>query len=153
MIEFLWLRDRPQHGAQLARWIHQQFPYEFRDQSLHDWQAELMAGQHDGAWQSLLALDGERLLGSASLARDDLPSRPQLTPWLACVYVQPECRGQGLAERLITAICAHARDLGHTQLYLHSHDRADYYACRGWQGLEDFQAYGEWHRLMSRSLL
>lgn len=152
MIEFFWLRDRPQHGAELARWIHQQFSYEFRDQSLYDWQVELTAGQHDGAWQSLLALQGERLLGSASLARDDLPSRAELTPWLACVYVHPEHRGQGLAERLITAICAHARDQGHERIYLHTHDRADYYASRGWRGLEDFQAYGERHRLMGRSL-
>lgn len=152
MIEILWLNERMLHCAELAQWIHAQFPYEFREQALGNWQAELASGQLDGSWQSLIAVEGEHLLGSASLARDDLPSRPELSPWLACVYVRPECRGQGLAERLIEAICARARDLGHDRLYLHTHDRADYYARRGWQALEDFQAYGKSHRLMELAL-
>ena len=153
MIEIFWLSERMQHCAELAQWIHAQFPYEFREQTLGDWYAELSVGQSHGAWRSLIAVEGDRLLGSASLADDDLPSRPELSPWLACVYVRPECRGQGLAERLIELICLHARDLGHDRLFLHTHDRADYYARRGWQSLEAFEAYGESHRLMSRSLI
>ena len=111
MIEILWLNERMLHCAELAQWIHAQFPYEFREQALENWQAELASGQLDGSWQSLIAVEGEHLLGSASLARDDLPSRPELSPWLACVYVRPECRGRGLAECLIEAICAQARSI------------------------------------------
>lgn len=43
------------------------------------------------------ALAGERPVGMASLVVDDMPDRPELTPWLASVYVLPEWRGRGLA--------------------------------------------------------
>lgn len=72
--------------------------------------------------------------------------------WLACVYVHPEARGRGLAGRLIEEVCAEARALGHTRLYLHTQDRADYYARRGWTVLETFEAWGMTHQLMVRPL-
>ncbi|MBB2497453.1 GNAT family N-acetyltransferase [Aquipseudomonas ullengensis] len=147
-----WLRNHPAHTTQLAEWLYQQFPYEFSEQPLADWQAEFAAGQHNGEWEMLIALDGDNLLGSAGLACDDLPQRADLGPWLACVYVHPEARGQGLAERLIEAICSTARERGHEQLYLHTHDRADYYAKRGWTLLERFQAWGATQHLMQRPL-
>ncbi|WP_068825478.1 GNAT family N-acetyltransferase [Pseudomonas sp. BMS12] len=147
-----WLRDHPAHAAPLAEWLYRQFPYEFAEQPLAEWQAEFAAGQHNGEWEMLIALDGDVLLGSAGLARDDLPQRAELGPWLACVYVRPEARGQGLAERLIEHICATARTRGYPRLYLHTHDRADYYAKRGWTLLEQFQAWGAVQHLMSRDL-
>jgi GNAT superfamily N-acetyltransferase len=113
-----WLERHMQHCDELARWLHTQFAHEFADQPLPVWQAEFTAGQHNGDWRSLIALENGRLIGSASLARDDLPSYPHLGPWLACVYVHPEHRGRGLAERLIEGICAEARRRGHAMLYL-----------------------------------
>ncbi|MGL4315296.1 MAG: GNAT family N-acetyltransferase [Pseudomonas sp.] len=147
-----WLRNHPAHTNQLADWLHQQFPYEFAEQPLADWQAEFAAGQHNGDWEMLIALDGDEVLGCAGLARDDLALRPELGPWLACVYVRPQARGQGLAERLIEGICNTARERGHARLYLHTHDRADYYAKRGWTLLEQFQAWGAQQHLMVREL-
>lgn len=145
-----WLRDYPEHCDTVAAWLHRQFPYEFAEQPLADWQAEFRAGQDNGDWQMLIALEQGRVLGCAGLARDDLPQRPELGPWLACVYVLPEARGRGLAERLIAAICAAARERGHRRLYLHTQDRADYYARRGWRLLERFHACGAEHSLMVR---
>lgn len=147
-----WLSHHPQHCDVLSGWLYQQFPYEFTEQPLTDWQAEFTAGQHNGDWRMRIALKDGGLKGCAGLARDDLPQRPDLGPWLACVYVRPEARGQGLAERLIEEICAEARTLGHKRLYLHTRDRADYYARRGWRLLEHFQAWGATQHLMFREL-
>ncbi len=147
-----WLRNHPEHTNQLAEWLYQQFPYEFSEQTLAAWQAEFAAGQHNGDWEMLIALDSGQLLGCAGLARDDLPQRPELGPWLACVYVRPEARGRGLAEQLIEGICATARERGHAQLYLHTHDRADYYTQRGWVLQELFQAWDNIQHLMLRQL-
>ncbi len=147
-----WLRHHPEHSNQLAEWLYRQFPYEFSEQPLADWQAEFAAGQHNGEWDMLIALENGELLGSAGLARDDLPQRVDLGPWLACVYVRPQARGRGLAEQLIEAICSTARERGHAHLYLHTHDRADYYAKRGWTLLEPFQAWGAQQHLMVREL-
>ena len=147
-----WLRHHPEHTNQLAEWLYQQFPYEFSEQPLAAWQAEFAAGQHNGDWEMLIALDNGQVLGCAGLARDDLPQRPELGPWLACVYVRPEARGRGLAEQLIEGICATARERGHARLYLHTHDRADYYARRGWVLQERLQAWGNIQHLMLRQL-
>jgi len=38
------------------------------------------------------------------------------------------------------------------ELYLHTHDRSDYYAKRGWQVQEYFQAWGKEQWLMLRDL-
>ncbi|MBC9249555.1 acetyltransferase [Pseudomonas alcaligenes] len=152
MLTFDWLRHHPQHCAQLAEWLYRQFPYEFSEQSLADWQAEFAAGQHNGDWAMRIALQDCQPLGCAGLARDDLALRPELGPWLACVYVLPQARGQGLAERLIEDVCTAAREQGHERLYLHTQDRADYYARRGWTLLEHFQAWGATQHLLTREL-
>lgn len=146
-----WLEHHMHHSDTLAAWLHGQFSYEF-EQPLADWQAEFAAGQQDGEWKCLIALDEGELLGGAALARDDLPERPDLGPWLACVFIRPEARGRGLAEQLIEGICDHARATDIARLYLHTHDQSGYYAKRGWQVVERFEAWGKEQWLMAREL-
>lgn len=152
MPRLAWLRDHMQHSDILANWLHQQFAYEFIDQPLADWQREFAEGQGNGDWQCMIALENDQLLGGAALAANDLPDRPELGPWLACVFIAPQARKRGLAEQLIEGICATAKATGTTRLYLHTHDRSDYYAKRGWQVQESFQAWGKEQRLMLRYL-
>lgn len=152
MLRLDWLKHHMAHSDTLAQWLHQQFHYEYADVPLADWQREFAEGQHNGQWQCLVALAGDRLLGSAALASDDLPGRSDLGPWLACVFVAPQARGQGLAEQLIEGVCEHARSNGVATLYLHTHDQDAYYAKRGWTHMEQFEAWGHSHWLMSRTL-
>ncbi|HDZ56905.1 MAG TPA: N-acetyltransferase [Pseudomonas xinjiangensis] len=147
-----WLSNHMQHSDTFAQWIYHQFSYEFSDQPLADWQREFAEGQVNGDWRCLIAMDTEGLLGGAVLAKDDLPERPALGPWLACVFTKPQARGQGLAERLIEAICTHAKSNGIARLYLHTQDRRDYYAKRGWEDVETFPYWGKEQRLMKREL-
>lgn len=147
-----WLAHHPQHSDTFAGWIHRQFHYEYASQPLADWQREFAEGQGNGDWQCLIALEGDQLLGGAALARADLAHRPDLGPWLACVFVDPGARGQGLAERLIEGICAEAKAKGVTRMYLHTQDKHDYYAQRGWTVLENFLAWDKPQWLMVRDL-
>lgn len=148
----VWLADHLHHSDRYAEWIHNQFSYEYAQQPLADWQREFAAGQSNGDWPCLVALDDEQLIGGAALARADLALRPDLEPWLACVFVSPDARGQGLAERLIEGVCQEAKDRGWPRLYLHTQTQRDYYAKRGWQVLESFQAWGNEQWLMVRDL-
>lgn len=111
-----WLAAHPQHSDTFAAWIHRQFHYEYADQPLTDWQQEFAEGQLNGHWKCLIALEGNQLKGGAALARADLAHRPDLGPWLACVFITPEARGKGLAERLIEGICEEARASGVTRI-------------------------------------
>lgn len=148
MLQLVWLRDHMQYSNTMAEWLHRQFAYEFIGQSLTDWQLEFAKGQTNGDWPSLIALEDDHILGGAALATNDLAARPELGPWLACVYVATHARNRGLAEQLIEGIFNAAKTSGSSQLYLHTHDRQDYYAKRGWQVLECFQAWGKEHWLM-----
>ena len=152
MLNIDWLGNHLHHSDTMARWLHRQFSYEFASQALEDWQTEFSQGQQDGRWTCLIAMEEGELLGGAALASDDLPERPDLGPWLACVLVKPEARGRGVAAQLIEGICSHAKAIGITTLYLHTHDQQTYYARRGWQVLERFEAWGKEHWVMSREL-
>ncbi|MET0123987.1 MAG: GNAT family N-acetyltransferase [Pseudomonas caspiana] len=146
------LRDHMQYSDTFAQWLHEQFAYEYVGHSLNDWQREFAEGQVNGDWQCLIAVEDGQLLGGAALARNDLAERPELGPWLACVFIAPHARQRGLAEQLIEGICTAAKANGNTRLYLHTHDRHEYYAKRGWQVLECFQAWDKEHWLMGRDL-
>ena len=147
-----WLARHMQYSNTFASWIHRQFHYEYAGQPLPDWQREFAEGQDNGDWKCLIALDHDELLGGAALARADLTHRPDLGPWLACVFISPEARGNGLAERLIEGICAQAKANGEKRIYLHTQDQSAYYARRGWVVLERFQAWEKDQWLMARDL-
>ena len=119
-VQFEWLASHMQHSDTYAAWIHQQFEYEYAHQPLAQWQREFAEGQSNGDWSCLIALDGDRLVGGAALARDDLEHRQDLGPWLACVFVDPEVRGQGLAQQLIDGVCREAKNRGLPRLYLNT---------------------------------
>lgn len=152
MHRLIWLRDEMQHSNTFAQWLHQQFAYEYIGQSLADWQHEFAEGQLNGDWQCLIAVEDEQLLGGAALATNDLAERPELGPWLACVFIAPHARQRGLAEQLIEGICIEAKRVGTSRIYLHTHDRHEYYAKRGWQVLECFEAWDKAQWLMTRNL-
>ena len=45
---------------------------------------------------ALVAHHGEAFLGTASVIASDLAERPQLTPWVAAVWVDPQARQRGV---------------------------------------------------------
>ncbi len=147
-----WLINHMNHSDTMAQWLHRQFNYEFAQQSLADWQAEFAEGQSNKEWKCLIALEDGQLLGGAAFADNDLSDRPELGPWLACVFVTPGARGRGLAAELIEGICQHAKSVGVSRLYLHTHDQQAYYAKRGWRAVERFDAWGMEQCLMERNV-
>ena len=82
-------------------------------------------------------------VGTASLRLDDLPDRPDLSPWLAGVYVVPEHRNKGIASALCKRIAAEASRLGIVQLYLCTEDQENLYRKLGWSVHERLKSRGE----------
>jgi GNAT superfamily N-acetyltransferase len=50
---------------------------------------------------ALVAHDGDAFLGTASVITADLAERPQLTPWIAAVWVDPAARRRGVGAALL----------------------------------------------------
>src|SRR6202521_6050574 len=67
---------------------------------------------------ALVAHDGETFLGTASVIASDLAERPQLTPWVAAVWVEPEARGRGVGGALVDRATRDCFALGFARAYL-----------------------------------
>lgn len=67
---------------------------------------------------SIVAHDGETFLGTASVIASDLDARPQYTPWVAAVWVDPAHRSKGVGANLVRVGAEMARSLGFEPVYL-----------------------------------
>ena len=99
----------------------------------------------------VLLVDGTPV-GTAGLIVSDLPSRPELTPWLAAVYVPPQMRGRGYARDLIRTVETAATRAGFDHLWLCTFDAEGLYAKAGWRSVERLQLYDLPAVLMRRDL-
>src|SRR5690242_15674592 len=102
MIEILPLGRRIEHIEQLAQWHFAQWG-PFNPANTVECRVERLQGHLDAGSvpQTFVAVDGDQLLGSASLVAADLPSRGDLSPWLASVYVDPPFRNRGIGAALV----------------------------------------------------
>lgn len=139
-----YLADHQEHIPRLAEWLHAQWGYLHENDSVERRAARLEArANRGGVPVTFVAVEGGTLLGSASLVDADLEARPELTPWLASVYVAPEHRGRGVASALVRRVVEEARDSAIGRLYLWTTDQERLYARLGWSPLERMRFAGE----------
>ncbi len=100
----------------------------------------------------VVALEDDELAGSAMLIASDMDTRPDLTPWLAGVYVVTGHRGRGVGSALVTRVEAEASALGVTRLYLYTPDAMAFYAHLGWVAGERCEYLGQAVTIMSKRL-
>ena len=131
-----YLADHREHIPRLAEWLHAQWGYLHEGDSVERRAARLEArSTRGGIGTAFVAVDGETLLGTASLVDQDLEIRPELTPWLASVFVAPEHRRKGVAAALVRRVVEEARGQRIPRLYLWTTDQQSLYARMGWQAV------------------
>ncbi|MBT8339403.1 MAG: GNAT family N-acetyltransferase [Desulfatitalea sp.] len=82
---------------------------------------------------TLLSLNNGILLGSVNVVKLDLEIRPELTPWIAQLYVSEEQRGKGIGTALVETAVDRSSELGFDTLYLYtSGTLPSYYQSIGW---------------------
>jgi GNAT superfamily N-acetyltransferase len=82
---------------------------------------------------ALVAHDGERFLGTASVIASDLAERPQLTPWIAAVWVEEDSRRLGVGAALVNRAAQDCFALGVSRAYLCARPRmSGFYEGLGW---------------------
>lgn len=86
---------------------------------------------------TLVALDGNMPVGMCSLRLTD-GIRPDLSPWLGSLVVDPKHQNQGIGKMLINATKDKAKHLGYQGLYLFTFDPTlpTYYSQLGWNIIE-----------------
>jgi N-acetylglutamate synthase-like GNAT family acetyltransferase len=86
---------------------------------------------------ALVAHDGEAFLGTASVISSDLAERPQFTPWVAAVWVDPQARQVGVGAALVERAAQDCFALGVGRVFLCARPpRTPYYERLGWTSIE-----------------
>lgn len=87
---------------------------------------------------------GDQPVGMVSLRKND-GIRPDLTPWLGSLVIDPAHQNRGIGQLLITATKEKAKNMGFHELYLFALDKTipDYYGRHGWEiiGTDTFKGH------------
>ncbi len=128
LLSIVTLSERPDLAPVVAGWLHAEFAHA-RGPSLPERIAHLRA-QASPEETYVLHDDGVPV-ATASLVASDLPTRPDLFPWLASLVVPPDRRGRGYSTPLIRHVEAAAATLAPT-LWLYTWTAEPLYARLGW---------------------
>jgi N-acetylglutamate synthase-like GNAT family acetyltransferase len=138
-----YLADHPEFLPKLAQWLHDEWGHLRPGSTLEGRLARLQSySNRGGVPLTIVAHENGELMGSASLVRNDMETRPELTPWLAGVFVAPRHRRQGVGAELVRRVMAEAAAQRVSILYLYTVHSETFYANLGWL-LQEHTAYRE----------
>jgi GNAT superfamily N-acetyltransferase len=93
---------------------------------------------------TFIALDGDLPVGMCSLREND-GIRPDITPWLGSLVVDPKYQNQGIGKMLVDVAVRQAKERGFKKLYLFAFDPTipEYYKRLGWRkiGVDEFKSH------------
>ena len=86
----------------------------------------------------LVAHDREKFVGTVLGLVSDLDERPELSPWVGALWVEPEFRRQGVAAALVKAALGEVFEAGHEVAFLcATAEKRVMYQNQGWQLIEE----------------
>ena len=127
------LVDCPDAVPTVSGWLFEQFGY--LDPSATRERAEIRVRTRlnaTGLPVAFVALQGETPIGTASLVETDLEECPELSPWLAGVFVLSQHRGLGYGAQIINAVVDHSRRNGFKTIYLFTPNKQVFFEKLGW---------------------
>jgi GNAT superfamily N-acetyltransferase len=131
------LSTQPDLAPLVARWRVRAF-FDYPGGTTVEEMTALLLAPPAGTAETFVLFDGERPVATAGLTGNDLETRPDLTPWLAGVFVEPEYRGRSYATVLVRHVEAFAAAASIPVLWLYTSRAEGLYLRLGWQtvGLE-----------------
>ena len=119
----------------LANWHHQEWPH--LNSKSYDLKARITDYEKIAEAKTFPAMfvahRNGNPLGSARLIDNDMDTHPELSPWLASLYVLKEFRHQGIGSALIRKIENTATELNFETIYLFTEDKQSIYNKQAWQ--------------------
>lgn len=126
------LRLCPEWAGRAAAWFHGKWGVPLA--AYRDSIQECLTNPCGGVPQWYLALACGQIVGGVGVIRNDFHLRPDLTPNLCALYVEPNFRGQGVARSLLDQACRDLARQGIADAYLLTDHTAFYEKC-GWHFL------------------
>ena len=138
------LKDLPSCIDRVARWHYIEWGPLYPGRDLRDFRADMEASLLTGVIPQTWILSKERRAwGTVSILKEDLPIHPELSPWLANVYVEPSRRGQGYGQQLVKVAMEYAGQQNLGPLFLYTPDKVSFYEKLGWRTFDDEIYHGE----------
>jgi predicted N-acetyltransferase YhbS len=130
VLSFVATSEHSDLVPRVVDWLREEFGH--AGSPSREQQIARMLAQPGQSEETFVLLDDSVPVGTASLVTNDLPSRPDLTPWLASVLVLPPFRGKGYSAPLVRRV-EEAAALSATILWLYTWSAEPVYAKLGWQ--------------------
>ncbi len=128
-----YLADHKDIIPTLARWSYEEWSYLHPERTLSDVERLISEGSNkEHIPISLIAIDKGKIIGMIALKTSDFKARPNLSPWLAGLYVDKLQRRKGVGTKLVHEIEKLAARLGVSKLYLVTDDAEKFYSKLGW---------------------
>ena len=129
LLKIVTLTEQPHLAPAVAEWLLDEFRHALSPS--YDQQVAKLLAQK-APEETFVLFDDDVPVGTASLVASDLPSRPDLTPWLASVLVRPQFRGRGYSAPLVKHVEG-AAAASTTVLWLYTWSAEPVYARLGWE--------------------
>ncbi len=135
---YVTLKQRPELKEKAAFWFHEKWgvPKEAYLVCMDSY----LADQTPNGWY--LCLDEEHIIGGLGVIDNDFHDRKDLSPNICAVYVEEDCRKQGIAGHLLDLAVEDMRNKGVSPLYLLT-DHVGFYERYGWEFYCMAQGNGE----------
>lgn len=137
------VRQRPDLLPIIAEWLWREW-WERKGRTLEETEAtyaECVAER--GAPQTFILLEDDIPVGTVTMARKDLDERPDLTPWLAGVFVIPDRRGRGYVRHLFAEFEKACRAAPIDVAWLYTNTAERIYLRAGWEPTEVINRVGK----------
>jgi predicted N-acetyltransferase YhbS len=128
-----YLADHKDVIPTLARWTYEEWSYLWPERTLSDIErliSEKSNKEHIPI--SLVAVEKGKVVGMIELKTSDFKARPNLSPWLAGLYVVKPQRRKGVGKKLVYEIEKLAARLGTSKLFLFTDNAEEFYSKLGW---------------------
>jgi N-acetylglutamate synthase-like GNAT family acetyltransferase len=136
-VKIVPLADKKEFIAELAELHHAEWKHLNPSLTLEG-RAEALAASagREGIPSIFIATSRGQLVGSAALVENDMNTKPNLSPWLAAVYVKEGFRHRGVATKLITRCENEAVRSNANTWYLYTEFASKLYEKLGWHHME-----------------
>jgi predicted N-acetyltransferase YhbS len=144
-----YVNDRPEAIKTIAKWRYDQWHNILPNFTLATYAEYLSSHYKRGGIPTLfMAVNEDKVIGTAALDEDAMDTHPALSPWIANLYVDIKYRKNGVGEALVRRVIEEARATGAKKLYLFTHDREHYMGRFGWRLLFKELYYGDMESVM-----
>jgi len=132
-----YLKNNPFFALRLAELCGREWQHLYTGWDAEAALREFESQRADGTLPlSLVAMEGDELLGMVSIIFDDLPGHEHLNPWLASLFVLPAHRGKETGSRLVHEAEKSLIRNGVPAAYLFTESARSFFEKLGWQTIE-----------------